>query len=430
MDDQLRALERAARAAPDDRAAGWALVRGLERAGDEVAAWRELCRLARAGDDAAWEGLAWTPRGAMSFGRRIERRLGTDAVSVVSTGPGEVVLVEGDALLALDPATLTTRWSRPATQYAPSCVTGPYVVRLDGAAFGFSSPSITVSDRHGGGEVTQRSVPSPDGGPVAVVSLAASADLLLLLVRSDGAGGPRWLHLILSLPELGPVHQLDVDAPVLFPVLQRDLVLVCSGPQVVDGSHEPAAWSARALDGSERWREVGALVHLDARGALFLRDRRGIAAAPELHLVDPGGARLWTIEPGGGRPHLGRDHVVLVESYERAGEAVVRLSTRERATGASGWERVLTGPRGARARVDVVGDHVHVLYLGARGEGGAHVEVIDAGSGQTRWVADVPLSGGADGRRRSSLHSVDDGLLLLEQPVGDSPALLHRLGAP
>ena len=52
-DDDLRALERRVAASPDDKAARWAYLAGLERAGERRKAYLELCKLARAGEVAA-----------------------------------------------------------------------------------------------------------------------------------------------------------------------------------------------------------------------------------------------------------------------------------------------------------------------------------------------------------------------------------------
>lgn len=429
MDEQLRTLERAARAAPDDRTAGWALVRGLERTGDAVGAWRETCRLARAGDDAAWEALEWRPCAARAEGERVERRL-RGGIELVSAGPGEVVLSSRSELLALDPGTLATLWSRPIDRAprAPACASGPWVTHLEG---GETEPMIVVTTRRTG-EERLRLATAGAAALVSVVWADVTADLLGVLARSaaDPAGG--WCHAVLSLTEgLSRLHQADLADPVLPPVLARDLLLeklpLAPGPS--PSGFTPTGWAARSLDGQERWRADGALFGRQGRGVLLARPGR--EGRLELRELDLAGRTRWSRDVPSCRAHLGPDHVVLAEEpYRRGGETVLRLSTLERGTGTPGWERVLTGPSGARlAGLSVTGDVAHALIESRTSAGStsapATVQAIDVRSGLTLWTAEVPLVGS-----RASVHAIERGLLVVEQAIGDGDTVLHRLGAP
>lgn len=76
-DDDVRALERAARASPTDVVAGWAYAHALERSGDSRGRLLELCRLSRLGDRAAERAVSewhpWPARHSVSGTRRSPR---------------------------------------------------------------------------------------------------------------------------------------------------------------------------------------------------------------------------------------------------------------------------------------------------------------------------------------------------------------------
>ncbi len=154
--------------------------------------------------------------------------------------------------------------------------------------------------------------------------------------------------------------------------------------------------------------------------------------------LDLAGRTRWTMDdPEPARPHLGPEHVVLVEPpYVRSGEVVIFLSTRERATGQPGWERAVTEPRGTRlAGLDATSDLVHVLLDHGRaahpgGPRTARLEAIDVSTGLTRWTTSVPLAARPDWPASISLHALDGGALVIERSVGDGDTVLHRLGAP
>ncbi len=130
MDSELRRLERAARGAPDDRAAAWTFVRALGRAGERRRELAELCRLARGGDVDAGHAIAaaspW-PRPHKVHGTRRARRAGlraaSDAIRITSAAlpfgarlpelvatDTTAVLASEDGLAGLDTERLVLRW--------------------------------------------------------------------------------------------------------------------------------------------------------------------------------------------------------------------------------------------------------------------------------------------------------------------------------
>lgn len=431
MDDQLRALERAARAAPDDRTAGWALVRGLERAGDEVGSWRERCRLARAGDDDAWEALRWTPRGARRAGRVVERRL--SQVERVQVGEAGAVVMARDLAL-LDRASLETRWSSPlSSPIAHVLFAGPFLLHPDGSF----CRTLVVRDVRTGQEVMRHPLPlsvpsSADEWSVFVTGI--SADEVVADVHGRVPDGRRRHRAVLRLLEAGSARVIrEPDPPRFGPEridLIRDLVLDAS-PRFP--AAPPAETVARALDGQERWRLPGTTVGVDARGVLLAVERPVRA----LHAVDLSGRSRWTAELGMARAHFAPDAVLLEERPQRrGGEVAIRLSTRSHADGSPGWERVLTGPVGTQLQLHGLTSARGVTYalLVRPGSERAEVQALDTTTGLTLWSSSFVLAAPFDPEIRDPEiipGTIDDGLLVIEQSGFDGEGVvLHRLGAP
>lgn len=118
MDDRLRALERAARASPTDRAATWAFIRALDSAGLALAAWRERCLLARAGDPRALHEVDPAPDGARGPGELIQREWPRDMPGYVHVSGDTYLLAKWDETLAIDTETLDVRWTTHGSLFA------------------------------------------------------------------------------------------------------------------------------------------------------------------------------------------------------------------------------------------------------------------------------------------------------------------------
>lgn len=245
MDEALRSHEQAARAAPDDVAAGRALVRALDRTGDAARAWFERCRLARAGDDESAHELDARPRGLRAVGdvRRLEGELplipvGFDAHTVVVRRGGG----GSGGLLGLDLLDLSTRW-RADTWADPGfhrevVALGPFVIHVTG----------------------------PDGlASVACASGASVARVQVPLEEPNDAGG--------FTPHLGEVMGA------------RDRTLAWVEPTALSGL---APTDERARHGPEvvliDWSAGGQVIARRARA----RDVRGLAGDLVLCATDAG----------------------------------------------------------------------------------------------------------------------------------------------
>lgn len=137
-DDDLRALERAAKTRPDDLAAGRAWARALGRAGDPRE-HDELARLSRLGDAGAEAELAawnpWPSPGGCWSGPALER-LGSGwsvdlgpVVRLVGVGRRHLLVSEpGDGLVARGLDDLQVRWRRGPCSDVHTVLTGDLVV--------------------------------------------------------------------------------------------------------------------------------------------------------------------------------------------------------------------------------------------------------------------------------------------------------------
>lgn len=143
-DDRLRSLERAARVDPTDGAAGQALARAYELAGERRRAHLEHARLARAGSAAARATLdAWAPRPhaaaaiarRASLGPRVGRRVVPLPGSVIAAravaSDDRLLLPTRTRLVALDPGDLSEVWSAPGQAW-PVALRGDDVLHPGG----------------------------------------------------------------------------------------------------------------------------------------------------------------------------------------------------------------------------------------------------------------------------------------------------------
>lgn len=144
-DDRLRSLERAARAEPNDGAAGQALARAYELAGERRRALLEQARLARQGQADARAALdAWAPRphptAALirrpAIGPQVRERTVTMAGAVLAAravaSDARLLLPTRTRLVALDPIELTEVWAAPGQAW-PLALRGDDVLHAGGA---------------------------------------------------------------------------------------------------------------------------------------------------------------------------------------------------------------------------------------------------------------------------------------------------------
>lgn len=159
-DERLRSLDRAARATPQDAAAGKALARAYEQAGDRRAAWFEFARVARLGEAEARTTLdTWAPRAhpAQVVTRRpglpekVRRREVELVGEVLASDPvasdTRLVLPMRTHLLAADPVDLSARWKADAQGW-PVALRGDDVVHANGS-------TLVVRDGETGEELGQ-----------------------------------------------------------------------------------------------------------------------------------------------------------------------------------------------------------------------------------------------------------------------------------
>jgi hypothetical protein len=313
-DEALRALEREARARPDDRAAAWACARGLERAGERRALWLELCRMARAGDDDAsravdgWvPGLGGTTPPALASLRapKVERvslvrdeALRDDPLlGVVRSADGRVLLRVGQTLLTFDPVTERIEWRQQDVAALCPCGDDALVVTRERSAFvrrGDRS-DVVAAGLVGDGAVED----ALTWGDRAIVHRADDSTQVFDL--GDGFGRLLW--------QASRVTCLAVTQDCVFLLESDD----CS---TVD---------ARDLDtGAQRWRrelrlepEAPFLWRSDPRGAITSERLHGVSMLT--HLDARTGATVWSVSlrrPAESVLALTADVVAVLHGYE------------------------------------------------------------------------------------------------------------------
>lgn len=356
MDDRLRALERAARADPSDRAAGWAFVAALDQAGDEVGAWRERCRLARAGDAQAWTEVDRPiAAGVRALGPIAARTFDGD-VRLVTTWRDVVVLEHGGRLLGLEAATLETRWSRPSIGVNLWVGCGPRVVAPDAAR----ELLVHVSARGGDELQTELPVAAEDWWPCR-----RTADRLMLVSPT--------LPLLRGHGRVAVVDVGDPPGAVLADV--HDTWALPADP-AVGGVHLHQRGSAlQARDVVSRallWSAYGHwTADVDPRHALALS--QGRLALLEVRTGNE--ARAWSAQAD--RALLAPDAVVA-----RVGGVMVVF---DRGAGAERWRR--PRPPGRSPALAAARDVLVVAFEG-RYRGG-QVVGLDLTDGRPLWTADV-----------------------------------------
>lgn len=372
MDETLRALERAARADPTDRAAGWALVRGLDRAGDAVAAWRERCRLARGGDLSAWDELTWCPRGVRSE-PRVTARVDCPRAGVLGGGGADVVVVHplyGSGMVrGLDARTFEPRWSiegQNGTWLGP-CLA---VLREDRVAL------VRGADGH---ELTSVDFPGAD----LARSPQGQADRILLLGGDQPA---TWFTVDLGLaPRVeGPPAGVGSWAHVL----AGDLVAWSAPPRPEAAGDAPELFAVSVHDPTRRWPLPGSWVRgADARSIVVgWGDPHDHEAKEKCSVVDSGtGGVLW---------HLNEPRGASVESVSLEGEDLLVATTagtagcferRDRLTGALRWQATFPATDVVvHPAADVVYALAHDEQPPVRGAS-TTIHALDRASGTLLW---------------------------------------------
>lgn len=384
-DDRVRALARAAEAAPHDVEAGRALAHALGRVGDREGARRELARLARLGDLPSLEALdalaPWPTATGIGRTRRstcasvrtpgapvpiqVEASYTEYARLVAATR--EVALVETlDGLAGVSLVELRQRWLAEEVTAELACALG--------------DDAVTVDEGH---VVVLR----PDGRERGRVALehAGRADELLVL-------GPDVVAVLYDEPPLPRRRSLvGLDLERFAVRWRRDLTDY--------HSHNPAGpWLVLDLDeGAEVVRadtgevvarskdDVGVLLATDARGLVTHSKARGLS---ELALPDL--SERWrrpsSVVPGGRDCLIVTDELIL-HAERRAGRPRGDGSPPERALVAvertTGSERWAT-PLFEEAVAVAVDDAVYVLDAEVVFHGGQGMGVEGGGDALPR----------------------------------------------
>ncbi len=386
IDAELRGLERRARERPDDRAAGWALAHGLERAGERRRQFLELCRLARLGDGEAhaatigrtpWPTLRG-PGGTKRSHRCGVRRVGRvgDVVlprrwDITAAASDEVVLISGpEGVVALDVVTLEERWRIDGRRALVKGLSGEEVltaedgrVRLrglrDGAILAESETSAPRSLAIDGDLALGHGALGDDGGP------------------ATGSQGIRVVSL--REPFGAEVRRFDVG-------VASATGLVVAGQVYVRDGRSVEAWDPRT--GELHWRSAlrarSAWTRREA-GTLLAADRRGVVVAFDAS-----------------------DGPVEIDSL-----APETLRELDAATGETRWS--LEGRLRQYESDLALGVDLCVLTLDRRG-GPTQIVAIDRSDGTTRWERPLAESDhGASGIARGTLQDLvlADGLAYL-----------------
>lgn len=408
-DEALRALERAARSAPADLAAGRAYTEALRRAGRRQELFHELCRLMRAGDKVAHgEVLHWWPwPGPDGPGStRCTRALPPERMAMSEpwwprfpigsidwiAHAGELLLLgvgSRRSVVAIDTSSREAVWRAGIGGRSPPVLVGEWLVHandrgrlaLTQLADGSCVHEIGLSGR--------------------VEQLEADGDRLAVLLRPKAA--PRVL-LGLDLGPAGPCETWEVSLEWEEPYLSAHHGRVVVG------------------DGDE-----GTVLDLETGQALgtsappLAGDESGLVTAADLNRFVAGPERLRWL-PG---------EVALTPT--RSLVRVMRdLRAFDRATGQMAWSarlpsnsiRVVTEP------LVVVGEST---FLGLV-QGGPSGDTIGVGgwdqAGRTMEVdGPIRLSGGVSGVRNLWVIPREGGLLLIWQDHANNVAIA-RMGEP
>ncbi len=368
MDDRLRALERAARADPTDRAAGWAFVRALDQAGEAFGAWAERCRLARSDDPQGWLELERPSADVREVGAIERRQLHADPLQVSVCG-ATLTIAQRRELLVLDVRDLSTRWI--AGGGACALAHGPLVIHADD-----HERAVVVRDARDGRALGRRRL-ERDLLPRGVVAAADRA--AVHCEREPGPGRPpgEEVTLVIDLAsEPGATLAAHAEPPPTAGLV-RGLRLV-QGAGALEARDVVSDRRAHTL--APRWSWLS-----DEGGELLLSTSRSEGA--ELCLIDAAtGHERWSTPAG----------VDAVEGAALTGDSVVLLAPdgtlvgRSRRTGLRRW----TCPSPADGIDSSLAASVSAVYVASLARREALRQVtsvlaVDAATGRPLWVRDV-----------------------------------------
>lgn len=456
MDEDLRALERSARATPEDLAAGRAFADALLRRGDRRACFAELTRLARMGhlesraDVSRW--LPWTgPAGngdtRYAACRPIEGRPnievralpGTDLWRVVATDASSIVLQtlpprqwRGQLeCMRLDTTKLASWWRTELSSTSRWLgAHGEDLVWLD-------NHELCVLSIPDGPPHEERALPVrcsslwgfADGDALVIVDDYGSTSAFLSRDASiplfGGASGERWSRVARGFP-LGPWS----GRPLIHTPLDREGVPFHPGAQQNIGREQ---WNAlELLDAATgevyaRSRPVAEQLEVLARdddALVVRRDRRWVELCQAL--ATPPRVRVDTESVGGEPgPVLTPDELVVVTSTPESSTTMsLELRVIDRSTGVVRWTTAFPlillptplPPGGVFSAPRVTGAIAAagpVLYAAVEGAHDITVTAYDLASGAERFEVTVPAA--AD--RAAAMFHVFDVPLLQVVPI-------------
>ncbi|MCO5171858.1 MAG: hypothetical protein M9894_36625 [Planctomycetes bacterium] len=362
MDDRLRGLARAARADPSDGAAGRALARALEQAGDPFGAWREQCRLAAGGDARAWEELEAMPSGAREAGDVRQRTIDVDPRQLSLDGR-TLLLAQRGELLVLDAGDLSTRWVASGGR---ALAHGPVVIHADER-----ERAVVVRDARDG-RALGRAPLERDLVPVTIAAAGGRAAVRCEREPAPGQPPVEGVTLVVDIAAaVGAVLARHPEPPPTVGVV-RGVRLVHADDDALEARDLVSDRPVHAPLAGWRW--------LDDQGGELLACGRD--AGSDLRLVDAVTRHeRWVSAAGVDRidaAALTADSVVLLE----AGAAVVGRSRR---TGLRRW--TLPPPPGEAAALAASAD---VVYLSTWREHATTVQAIDARDGRPLWRRELP----------------------------------------
>jgi hypothetical protein len=360
-DEELRALERAARSRPGDVAAGWAYARALANAGRARERMFELARLARLGEDAAQAELE--RRASTIEPMRTAGRVRTFELPYVRSGVGvgvterSLVFIIDDEIVAIDPKTFERKWavSRHDSIERTVWMRGEDVLRdID--------DELVLHDGENGEVIGRARLPRPPRCLIALGDRAAA------VVRSE-EGGESVLGIEVGERFGSILWRRDVATTA------TPLAFTFAGEIVVEHGHALETWGA----------DDGAL-----RAALFLPladerfvargDGRGVALTTsardhpdQIEYQDlPAPQHRWVLGNEAIDDHaLAQDAVVFVESRSAA-----RLVALDRTNGSVRWRVPIPwADVGDRLMITAARDSVYVLVT-AMERDGASVGVV------------------------------------------------------
>lgn len=389
MDEALRTREQAARAAPDDVAAGRALVRALDRTGDVERAWFERCRLARVGDDESARELGARPRGlrAVSETSRIE----SDRPLIpVGFDAHTIVVRRGHGLLGLCARDLSTRWQVDTWDGSGVSLAegrlGPFVVHITGR------DGLAMHACATGAEVARVHVPLEDD------DLMGGFTPYLNTLQVGRSRALAWVEPT-QLSGMAPTDERARHGPEVvlidcaggLRVLARRArardVRGLAGDLVLCATDAGETDAFDGLDGPALWRANGHWQTSDAAGAV-------LRVGHLVHEVDAANGRTrWSVPAfSTWDVSLAPEHALVLDRPQGAG---VCLRVLRRADGVTLWELTPPADRYADA-VTVASDVVTIVLHPSRDRGPSTLVALDLPTGERLFERTLEEAGHVD----------------------------------